>query len=83
MSCIKLPAKGFRLQMEFASAGHEKKSSPMNMYTDPRKKQLLQMLGSLTLFFINNPQDLAYLLSTLEGKGYKAYNDILGKNLIS
>jgi len=68
------------LQMEFASAGHEKKSSPMNTYTDPRKKQLLQMLGLLTLFFINNPQDLAYILSTLEGKGYKAYNDILGEN---
>ena len=53
------------------------------MRTDPRKKQLLQMLGLLKLFFINNPQDLAYLLSTLEGKGYKAYNDILGENLIS
>lgn len=55
----------------------------MKMCTDPRKKQLLQMLGLLTLFFINNPQDLAYLLSTLEGKGYKAYNDILGENLIT
>ena len=83
MSCIKLLAKRFPLHMEFPSAGHEKKPFPMNMCTDPRKKQLLQMLGPLTLFFINNPQDLAYLLSTLEGKGYKAYNDILGENLIS
>ena len=39
------------------------------------------MLGLLTLFLMNNLQDLAYLLSTLEGKGYKAYNDILGKHL--
>lgn len=81
--CIELPAKRFPLQMEFPSAGHEKKPFSMKMCTDPRKKQLLQMLGLLTLFFINNPQDLAYLLSTLEGKGYKAYNDILGENLIS
>ena len=81
--CIELPAKRFPLQMEFPSAGHEKKPFSMKMRTDPRKKQLLQMLGLLTLFFINNPQDLAYLLSTLEGKGYKAYNDILGENLIS
>ena len=58
-----------------------KKHFPVNMCTDPRKQQPLFVLGLLTLFLMNNLQDLAYLLSTLEGKGYKAYNDILGKHL--
>ena len=65
--------------MEFPRASHEKKSSPVKMCTEPGWKQ--SSLDLLTQFFINNLQDLAYLLSTLEGKGYKAYNDILGKNL--
>ena len=75
--------KVFLYKRNFLVLAMKKKPFSMKMRTDPRKKQLLQMLGLLTLFFINTPQDLAYLLSTLEGKGYKAYNDILGENLIS
>ena len=71
--------------MEFPSAGHEKKNPFLWKCAQILEKSSssVQMLGLLTLFFVNNPQDLAYLLSTLEGKGYKAYNDILGENLIS
>ena len=35
---------------------------------------------NMRMHFVNL-QDLAYLLASLEGKSYKAYNDILGKKL--
>ena len=37
-------------------------------------------LGSSISILVFQLQDLAYLLAGLEGKGYKAYHDILGKS---
>ena len=39
-----------------------------------------QDLGSSISILVFQLQDLAYLLADVEGKGYKAYNDILGKS---
>lgn len=39
-----------------------------------------QDLGSSISILVFQLQDLAYLLVDLEGKGYKAYHDILGKS---
>ena len=39
-----------------------------------------QDLGSSISTLVFQLQDLAYLLADLEGKGYKAYNEILGKS---